>query len=248
MLAKKVVILKKNHEYILKKYGFDGNTYPKKIFVNTETGLNSEKSQGSIGGDLVRRNWILKLALYSIEYDVKQTHMLNLADSGNGMGDFSNIGQVKSIEEGFTHLKSSSKGRLVLQKIHFGKFEYDKDKTQELIRSLPQNATGIVLKRKFEKEAGEEYYAEYIYSAWNYCEKDEFDEEIEYKLNLNFNPLMIDWKGNETNITKHSIINLTSTPIFLIGSNPNYPDNSNNNVYYLNLKVFLFLFVLVSLF
>ena len=30
MLAKKVVMLKKNHEYILKQHGFDGVTYPKK--------------------------------------------------------------------------------------------------------------------------------------------------------------------------------------------------------------------------
>ena len=256
MLAKKVVILKKNHEYILKKYNFDGKTYPKKIFVNTETGLNSENSQGSIGGDLVRRNWILKLALYSIEYDVKQTHMLILADSGNGMGDFSNLGQAKSIEEGFTHLKSSSKGRLILQKIHFGKFEYDKDKTQELKERLPQNTTGIALKRKYEKEEGEEYYSEYIYSVWNYCEKEEIDKDIEYKINLDFNPLMLDWKGNQKNINKESTIKLSSTPIFLIQNNGNYPDinvdgddndnKDNNNDSFLYLKLFSILLLLFS--
>ena len=58
-LAKKVVILKKNHEYTLKKHGFDGTKYPKKIFINTETGLSSKESENEIGGDLVRRNWIL---------------------------------------------------------------------------------------------------------------------------------------------------------------------------------------------
>ena len=48
MLAKKVVMLKKNHEYILKQHGFDGVTYPKKIFVNTETSLNSENNNNAI--------------------------------------------------------------------------------------------------------------------------------------------------------------------------------------------------------
>ena len=252
MLAKKVVILKKNHEYILKKYGFDGTTYPKKIFVNTETGLNSEKNEGSIGGDLLRRNWILKLALYSIEYDLKQSHILILSDGGNGMGDFSNLGQAKSIEEGFTHLKSSSKGRLVLQKIHFGKFAYDKDKTKELNENLPRNTTGIVLKRKFEKEEGEEYYSEYIYSLWNYCEKEEIDKDIEYKINLNFNPLMLDWKGNQKNINKESTIKLSSTPIFLIQNNGNYSDinvddddnKDINNNSFLNFKLILILLIL----
>ena len=235
MLAKKVVILKKNHEYILKEFGFDGIKYPKKIFINTETGLNSEKSSSAIGGDLVRRNWILKLALYSILYDVKQTHMLVLADDGTGMGDFSKLWETKSIEEGFTRLKSSSKGRLALQKIHIGKFIYDKNKSEDFKKSLPQNTTGIVLKRKFTKEEGEEYYGEYIYSAWIYCEKEEVGGEIEFELDLSFNPLMIDWEGNEKSIKKNSKIKLSSTPIFLLNSS------------FIKYELYLILLVLLSL-
>ena len=75
--AKKVLILKKNHHYIIGKYGF-GEKCPEKIFINTETGLNS--GEGGVGGDLVRRNWIIKLALMCIEYDIKQLHILNLQD------------------------------------------------------------------------------------------------------------------------------------------------------------------------
>ena len=224
MLAKKVVILKKNHEYILKKYGFDGVTYPKKIFINTETGVNSEKKGNNIGGDLVRRNWILKLALFCIEYDVKQVHLLNLADDGTGMGDYENLGKFVSIEEGFKKLKSSSKGRLILQKIHLGKFEYDEQKTKTFINSLPEEGRGIVLKRKFPKENDEEYYSQYIYSAWIYCEKDEVEGNIQFNLNLNFDPLSIDWTGKQKNLKKNSQLNITSTPIFLIENNGNYND------------------------
>ena len=254
MLAKKVVMLKKNHEYILKQHGFDGVMFPKKIFVNTETGLNSEKSNNAIGGDLVRRNWILKLALFCIQYDVKQTHMLILADDGKGSGDFSNLGQFKSIEEGFTHLKSSSRGRLVLQKIHFGKFVYEEVKTKEFLETLPSGTTGIVLKRKFSKEEGEEYYSEYIYSAWIYCEKEEVEGEIEYNLNLSFDPLLLDWKGNQQNIKKNSKIKLSSTPVFLIENNGNYPDINEQDVHpenninsFLKWKLYLTLFMLISL-
>ena len=236
MLALKVVILKKNHEYTLKQFGFDGNKYPKKIFVNTETGLKSEKSGSSIGGDLVRRNWILKLALYSIKYDVKQTHMLNLADDGTGMGDFTNIKETKSIEEGFSRLKSSSKGRLVLQKIRIGKFMYDSEKTQEFLKTLPQTATGMVLKRKFPKEEGEEYYSEIIYSAWINCEKEEVGGEVGYELDLKFNPIMFDWEGNRKDIKKDATIKLTSTPIFLLKSS------------FLKYELYLILFVLFAMF
>ena len=187
-----------------------------------------------------------------IQYDVKQIHMLCLADSGKGSGDFSNLGQYKSIEEGFTHLKSSSKRRLVLQKIHFGKFVYDETKTNEFLGTLPSGTTGIVLKRKFSKEDGEEYYSEYIYSAWIYCESEEINGEVEYNLNLNFDLLLLDWKGNQKNIKKDSKINLSSTPIFLIENNGNYADinvdnNSKDNTndkddnigFYLNLKLYL---------
>ena len=203
-----------------------------------------------IGGDLVRRNWILKLALFCIQYDVKQTHMLILADDGKGSGDFSNLGQFKSIEEGFTHLKSSSRGRLVLQKIHLGKFVYEETKTKEFLETLPSGATGIVLKRKFSKEEGEEYYSDYIYSAWIYCEKEEVEEEIEYNLDLAFDPLLLDWKGNQQNITKNSEIKLSSTPIFMIENNGNYPDiieQEDNINSFLKWKFYLILFVLISL-
>jgi hypothetical protein len=235
MLALKVVILKKNHEYTLKQHGFDGTQYPKKIFVNTETGVNSESVNGVIGGDLVRRNWILKLALYQIEYDIKQIHMFILADDGKGSADFSNLGKYNSIEEGFTHLKSSSKGRLILKKIQLGKYEYDKENTENFRNSLPEGTTGIVLKRKF-RYREVEYYSDYLFSAWIYCEKEEVSGEIQYNLNLKFDPLMIDWEGNQKNILKNDIIKLTSTPIFLIENNYNYPDypkvrSSSSNLY-----------------
>ena len=226
MLAKKVVILKKNHEYILKNHGFDGISYPKKIFVNTETGVNSEQKGSDIGGDLVRRNWILKLALFCIEYDVKQVHLLNLADDGKGMGDYANLGQFISIEEGFKKLKSSSKGRIILKKINLGKFEFDESKTTNFRNSLQSlGATGIVLRRKFPKESNEEYFSDYIYSAWIYCEEEEIDSKVEINLNLDFDPLTIDWMGNQKNIKKDSKLNITSTPIFLIENNGNYPDS-----------------------
>ena len=71
--------------------------------------------------------------------------MLILADDGKGSGDFSNLGQFKSIEEGFTHLKSSSRGRLVLQKIHFGKLLYYETKNNEYLVTLYSGTTDIFL-------------------------------------------------------------------------------------------------------
>lgn len=214
-LAKKVVILKKSHHYVIKKYGF-GDKYPDKIFVNTETGVTSKKVDG-VGGDLERRNWILKLALYAIEYDVKQVHLLNLVDN-DGYGDFTDVGKFTTLEDAFKKLKSSSKGRLLLKKINVGKYIFDEKKTKKLRESLSNNITGIVLKRKFPKVENETHYAEYIYSFWRYCENEDTSEEIDLKLDLPFDPLFSDWLQNEKHISKKDTIKVSSTPVFLLGN------------------------------
>ena len=216
ILAKKVVILKKNHHYIIKKYGF-GEKYPDKIFINTETGLNS-KASGGVGGDLVRTNWIIKLALLCLEYDVRQLHNLILVDGGGGVGDYENVGKFVSIEDGFTHLKSSSKGRLVLKKMNLGKYIFDADKTEKFRKSLVPGLTGIVLKRKFPKVEGEEYYYDYMYSVWVYCEKEEFEGEVETDLDIPFDPLVLDWEENKMSMKKTDLFLVSSTPIFLLGN------------------------------
>ena len=214
-LAKKVVILKKNHHYVIKKYGF-GTDYPDKIFVNTETGVTSEKKD-NVGGNLERRNWILKLAMYAIEYDVKQIHLLNMVDD-EGFGDYKSVGAFTSFEDAFKKIKDSTRGRLTLKLINIGKFVFDEKKTTKFRESLPTNVTGIVLKRKFPKEENETHYAEYIYSIWRYCDNEEAIGDIEYELDLPFDPLFIDYLQNEKNISGSEKIKISSTPIFLLGN------------------------------
>ena len=215
--AKKVVTLKKNHHYIIKKYGF-GDKYPDKLFVNTETGLRSAEMDNHLGGDLVRRNWIIKLALLCIEYDVRQLHILNLEDSNGGYGDYDNIGKYVSLEEGYTHLKSSSKGRATLKKMNLGKYVFDEKKTTKFRESLPANVTGIVLKRKFPKVENEEFYYEYMYSVWLLCIKEEVQGEMEIELDIPFDPLKVDWEGNKEQLESDSKFKISSTPIFLLGN------------------------------
>ena len=208
MLAKKVVILKKSHHFITKKYGF-GAKYPDKIFINTETGYTSDNTEQS---ELVRRNWIIKMALYQIEYDVKQIHQLTLT------GDFSNVGKYVSIEEGAKHIKSSSKARVLLKKMNLGKYVFVSDKTASFRKSLPEGLTGIVLKRKFPKVTGEAYYYKYLYSVWVNCLKEEVAGEVKVNLSLPFDPLVLDWQENKKQMTKSDIFTVTNTPIFLLGN------------------------------
>ena len=222
--AKKVVTLKKNHHYIIKKYGF-GDKYPAKIFICTETGLDSE---GEIGGNLVRRNWIIKLALLSIEYDVRQHHQLYFSDDGTGGGDYQKIGKFVSIEEGYKHLKSSSKGRRILKQMNLGKYVFDQNRTTEFRNSLKPGLTGIVLKRKFPKEENETYYSDYMYSAWIECINEEVEGEVKTKLKIPIkNILQLNWEGKRKRKKKNSEFTVTNTPIFLLDNVNNYPDDDD---------------------
>ena len=103
--------------------------------------------------------------------------------------------------------------------MNIGKYIFDESKTKEFRKSLPEEMTGSVLKRKFKKVENETYYSEYIYSLWLNCIEEEAQGDIKYKLSLPFNPKKIDWLGNEENISKNSKISVTSTPIFLIDMN-----------------------------
>ena len=84
-LVLKVLIQKKNYEFISKKFEF-GLKYPKKIFINNKNGIKSEEEEEDwLKISILRRNWIIKLALLSLEYDLKQVHMNKLSEK---MGDY----------------------------------------------------------------------------------------------------------------------------------------------------------------
>ena len=82
--------------------------------------LNSKESNYTIGGDLVRRNWLIKVAFYSLEFNIKQIHIPYIADNNGGFGDYDKLGKFISLEEGSKYLKNSSKLK-ILKKIKFWK-------------------------------------------------------------------------------------------------------------------------------
>ena len=219
-LVQKIYIAKKNFENITRKYGF-GINYPAKIFINDETSLVSKDSCNALGGETMRKNWIIKLSLLSLEYDIKQNHNKNLFDLNDcGSGDYYPI-DVEKKEDIFLNLKTSSEVRKILRKINLEKYVFERNKTFILRQNLPEDLRGIVLKRQFPKEKDDEYNYNYIYSLWRFCEDKEIQGTIEYELNIPFNALMINYNGNkinEINITNSTKIKISSTPLFLLGN------------------------------
>ena len=57
-----------------------------------------------------------------------------------------------------------------------------------------------------------------MYSAWLESDQEENKGEIETELEIPFDPLFLDWQGNQKELDKDSKFKLTSTPIFLLGN------------------------------
>ena len=56
-----------------------------------------------------------------------------------------------------------------------------------------------------------------MYSAWLESNEVENIDEIETELDIPFDPLLLDWEGNQKELEKDSKFKLTRTPFFLLG-------------------------------
>ena len=242
-LAMKFVTIKRNMEYRLEKYGFDGKTYPRKMFICTETGLTTDATEPGTGGDVIRRNFVIKNMLYAHEYDVKQTHWLYLVDSNyKGMADFYNLGKyVDSSSIDNAAPKDSSKGRVVWTDLHLSKMSFDEKKTaeaREMLSSLGNNFTATVMKpnkNKWPYSPNETIAKEQPDAVYVFWRRSDYDDEINDTVSLSFKkmkwqPPVEVYKYDGSHKTYDSLdfeLKIDSTPVFVIPSKDVSKDVSN---------------------
>jgi len=221
--AMNMMALKRNHEYVIKKYGFDGKKYPEKIYICSESGVDSA---GEYGSDLIKRNFNLKAPLYALEHGVTQLHYFTTVDYGSeGSGDYLPGISSKTLDDALDLMKPSTKARLVLKKFNLPKMKVDVEKTKKWREQLGSGLTGMVLVPKFPQENETEWHAA-IYSAWIECFEKEIKETIEKELTFNFNAIQVDYEQNTKNIGKKRKVKLSSTPLFFYpSSNEEIEDN-----------------------
>jgi len=233
-LAMKFVTLKKNMEYRLEKYGFDGKTYPRKMFICTETGL-SDVAFNNIGGDLVRRNYVIKQMLYAREYGIKQSHWFTVADTGGKdayghMGDFYPI-KGKCLEA--AEMKDSTKGRLVWNQLQLGKMDFDEGRTastREMLNAIEDtpghNFTAVVFKSNgktswtYSPNETLKEQPPVVYVFWRRSSEDvEIDEELSLSLKMVSPITVYKYDGTSETFKKDKFtIKVSSTPVFVVPS------------------------------
>ena len=111
-------------------------------------------------------------------------------------------------------MKPSTKARLVLNHFNIYKMEFDKKKTDDFRMKLPNNVTGIVLKKKFNAEGNEIIY-DYLYSVWVEALENENVRNIEVELKFEFNVNKTNYEIYTERFGTSGKVILNNTPIFL---------------------------------
>jgi len=226
-LVMKFVTLKNNMQHRLEKYGFDGEKYPRKMFICTETGLSDGRSKDGFGGDVARRNYIIKQMAYAREYGIKQTHWLYIADSGTtGMGDFSEI-YTKTLET--AEPKDSSKGRLTWNSLDLSKMDFDAKRTtstREMLAGLEKNLTAAVFKANniqswtYSPNETLKQQPNSVFLIWRRCDGDEeVNETVTVSLKLTPPCKVIRYDGSSQSFDKSEFeIEVDGTPVFVVSA------------------------------
>jgi len=108
-------------------FGYDGQTYPEKLWICTETGVASKPIEKSAGGPDLMRNYLAKLPIMAQASGVKQVHWFLLTDqepadaasnSYRHMGLYYDLQQVKPGEQ---VMKPSALGYLTASRLLSGR-------------------------------------------------------------------------------------------------------------------------------
>ncbi len=78
--------LRDEFETVLGNYDYDGNVYPKKVVINTESNIPRKKFGNYIGSDLAQLNYLIKALVTSMKENILQFYVYNLAEFGTYEG------------------------------------------------------------------------------------------------------------------------------------------------------------------
>ena len=109
---------KDDFETVLEDRDYDGITYPKKLFIITETNVprkgpnyNMPWAGANYGNDEIQRNWIIKAMVIAQQEDIRQVHIYKLGEHQNYatasdefamMGFFENLNNTNPYTQVFT--------------------------------------------------------------------------------------------------------------------------------------------------
>jgi len=214
-----VIALKDSFEDLLFEYGYNGDTYPQKPFILTETNIPRVQFEEYIGSDAAQRNFAIKVQVEAMKNEVRQLHFYRLAEKETPE-EASSWTQASGLYEKISDdtpydVTRTQAGIACQTSTHFlWETEYDAEVTGSL--NLPDNVRGGAFKSTTD---------EYVFVLWAATETDMSETAaatFSFPASFNFtNVQMHDWDYKLTNdITSMSPenISLTGAPVFITGT------------------------------
>lgn len=158
---------KKEFETVLTKYGYNGQQFPKKEWICTESTIPRVKFEDNMGSELAHTNYIIKSLVAAQKESLHQYHIYTMADSKkveDAKGAYDLMGLFYAIEgnEPYQHIPTvGGIAYKTTSELLFG-WRYDAEQTAQL--RLPHNADGAA----FRNESGD-----FTYVLWAKTTTDE---------------------------------------------------------------------------
>ncbi len=158
---------KKEFETVLNKYGYDGQQFPKKEWICTESTIPRVKFEDNMGSEIAHTNYIIKSLVAAQKEGLHQYHIYTMADSKkvvDAKGSYDLMGLFYALEGNEPYKHTPTVGGIsykTTSELLFG-WRYDAEQTARL--KLPHNVDGAA----FRNEVGH-----YTYVLWAKTTTDE---------------------------------------------------------------------------
>ncbi len=140
---------KKEFESVLQKYGYNGQQFPKKEWICTESTIPRVKFEDNMGSEMAHTNYIIKSLVAAQKEGLHQYHIYTMADSKkveDAKGSYDLMGLFYAIEGNEPYDHTPTVGGIAYKttsELLFG-WRYDAEQTAKL--KLPPNADGAAFR------------------------------------------------------------------------------------------------------
>jgi len=226
-----LITKKEEFEAVLHNYKYDGQEYPEKIFIVTETNIPSEEFKDYIGSVKAQRHYMIKSLVMAQQHDIQQLCIYDLGEKKEAEGSFDVMGLYKSLEKAEPgYQKETNAGIAYKTTSDFLKFQrYDPIRTAAL--GLPPGIRGAAFVNPFVNT--------YTYVLW--AETTEDQSEWVRDVPFIFPPILghekvvaYEWDYSDTGQFK----TLQATGIIDIGPSPVFIQPSTQVILPVELVVF----------
>ncbi|MDR2920314.1 MAG: hypothetical protein LBV72_13250 [Tannerella sp.] len=214
--AVKNVIEKKNDLFdLMKKYGYDGATYPMKEVIITETNIPNKQTNDYIGSQQAQRNFAIKLAVQSQINEICGVYIYcpwdNKENSNSSTDPYDYMGFYKPIPESpNSNLRVNDIGTAWRTMTGLlSNSTYDAGQTSRL--NLPTEINGAAFYSKQSKD--------YLYVLWvSNADKDQNENasaNYSFPSGMNVSKIYTRQWDNKSAQTNGSTLKLTGAPVFV---------------------------------